>query len=148
MRILNINKYYALRGGADREMFNLEEILKAHGHEVIPFAQRIPENKPSDYQDYFAESLNWDVIAESSLLQKIRSFGKIIHNSDAERQLDKLVREVRPHVAHIHNFTYDLSPSILYVLRNHAIPTIMHLHDTRMFSNPSDGITTNRHLRI
>ena len=29
MRILNINKYYALRGGADREMFNLEEILKA-----------------------------------------------------------------------------------------------------------------------
>ncbi len=133
MRILNINKYYALRGGADREMFNLEEILKAHGHDVIPFAQRIPENKPSEYQDYFAESLNWDVVAESSLMHKIRSFGKIIHNRDAERRLTMLVKEVRPQVAHIHNFTYDLSPSILNALRDHAIPTIMHLHDTRMF---------------
>ena len=53
MRILLANKFYYRRGGDCIYMLNLEQLLKAHGHEVAVFAMDYPENVESPWQKYF-----------------------------------------------------------------------------------------------
>lgn len=43
MKILLSNKFYYRRGGDCIYMLNLEQLLKAHGHEVAVFAMDSPE---------------------------------------------------------------------------------------------------------
>ena len=44
MKILLANKFYYRRGGDCVHTLNLEQLLKAHGHEVAVFAMDYPEN--------------------------------------------------------------------------------------------------------
>ncbi|MCK9995909.1 MAG: glycosyltransferase, partial [Candidatus Krumholzibacteria bacterium] len=56
----------------------------------------------------------------------------LIWNREAAANLDALLKETRPTVAHLHNIYHHLSPSILPVLRRHGIPVVMTLHDLRL----------------
>ena len=47
MRILLANKYYYLRSGTERYMFNATRLLEKQGHEIIPFAMHHPRNRPT-----------------------------------------------------------------------------------------------------
>ena len=38
MRILLVNYRYFISGGPEKYMFNLMQIMREHGHEVIPFS--------------------------------------------------------------------------------------------------------------
>ena len=38
MKILQINKYHYIRGGADRVYFNTGKLLENNGHDVIYFS--------------------------------------------------------------------------------------------------------------
>ncbi len=55
----------------------------------------------------------------------------MIHSRALNRQLEQLIRDTRPDVAHIHNLFPLMSPSILTVLRKHRIPIVMTLHNFR-----------------
>jgi len=44
MNILQINKFYYLKGGAERYYFNLSKLLEEKGHKVIPFAMKSQRN--------------------------------------------------------------------------------------------------------
>jgi glycosyltransferase involved in cell wall biosynthesis len=56
----------------------------------------------------------------------------LVWNREAARNLDALLREARPDVAHLHNIYHHLSPSILPVLARHRVPMVMTLHDLRL----------------
>ena len=58
MRVLMINKFYYLRGGTERYVFDMTGVLERHGHEVIPFAMRHAENRDSLYSPYFVEEIS------------------------------------------------------------------------------------------
>ena len=53
MKILNINKFHYIQGGADRHYLDLKKLLESHGHTVIDFAMQSPRNLPSSYAKYF-----------------------------------------------------------------------------------------------
>ncbi|MDO8521367.1 MAG: hypothetical protein Q7S52_04585 [bacterium] len=50
---MNVNKFYYLRGGAERYFFSLTELLTSRGHEVIPFSMQHPQNLSTPYAKYF-----------------------------------------------------------------------------------------------
>ena len=45
MKIIQANKFYALKGGAERYMLELSGWLESQGHQVIPFSMQDPDNR-------------------------------------------------------------------------------------------------------
>ena len=132
MKILQINKFHYLKGGAERCYFDTARILREEGHRVAFFAMQHPANQSTQWQKYFISQV--DFHAKQTLWQKIKIAGKIIYNPETARKLEKLILDFKPDVAHLHNIYHQLSPSVIYVLKKHNIPMVMTLHDYNLIS--------------
>ena len=73
MRILMVNSFNYLRGGAERCCFDLSALLEANGHQVIPFSMRHPRNVPSPYADYFVASQEVAAYFEAVTAESLRA---------------------------------------------------------------------------
>ena len=60
MKILHINKYYFLKGGAERYVVELMKLQEAQGHEVAIFAMAHPNNLPTPWSKYFVSQVRTD----------------------------------------------------------------------------------------
>ncbi len=132
-KLLLVNKFYHDKGpagGVGRYLVQEEEDLLKADWDVVPFAMADSDARPSPWnrffvraRDYSAPRFNGEAIGDSISL---------IWNREAAANLDSLLKETRPTVAHLHNIYHHLSPSILPVLRRHRIPVVMTLHDLRL----------------
>lgn len=129
MRILQINKYHFIKGGADRVFFNTISLLEQRGHEVLTFSTRRPENIPGKYSDYFVPYIEH---RQNTGLRNLLNAGRYLYNKSAYKNLERLVSTFRPDIAHLHLFYGDLSASILKVLRKAGIPVVLSVHDYRL----------------
>ena len=129
MKILQINKYYFKKGGAETVFFNTMRLLEEHGHTVIPFSLKNKKNEQSPYEGYFVD---YPELSESSLFQKLRNVQSFFYNKDAAQKLEALIQKERPDVAHIHLMFNSMSVSILPVLKKYGIPVVMSVHDYRL----------------
>jgi glycosyltransferase involved in cell wall biosynthesis len=68
----------------------------------------------------------------SKFVEQVRTFALSPWNPASARTLAKLIDEVRPDVAHVHNTWYRWSPSIVGALRNHGVPVVMTVHNYRL----------------
>lgn len=125
MKILQINKFYYLRGGSERYVLDFSKILKDKGHKVIPFSTHDSRNERTEYEKYFADKVRLDKFS-------IKNIFKIFYNYDAINKLKKLIAEEKPDIAHLHNIDYQLSASIIGVLKKHNIPVVQTLHDYKI----------------
>jgi len=130
MRILNINKFYYIQGGADRHYFDLIELLEKHGHTVIPFAMQSKKNRPSPYSDHFVRKVDLSQVKFS--FQALKNIGRIFYSWQAKRKIKDLIQKEKPDIAHIHNIYHQISPSILGVLKKHKIPIVMTVNDYKL----------------
>jgi len=128
--LLSINNYYYPRGGAEVVFLEQNRMLEASGWQVVPFAMHHPLNLPSPWSSYFVEELEFD--GSYSPLAKLRRATKVIYSREARTKLRRLLDVVRPDVAHLHNIYHHISPSILSLLSQRQVPTIMTLHDLKI----------------
>ncbi len=132
-KVLLINKFYHDRGpagGVGRYLVQEEEDLTAAGWQVIPFAMDEPDTRPTPWRRFFVKARDYS--APRFGAGALGDAASLIWNREAARNLDALLREVRPDVAHVHNIYHHLSPSILPVLQRHRVPVVMTLHDLRL----------------
>ena len=127
MTVLQINKYHWPKGGADRYMLELSDLLTAHGHKVIPFAMADERNLPSPYAKHFVSPVVTDPPRHD--WQGLRTFGRAMYSFEAAKKLRDLIRSVKPDVAHVHNIYTQISPSVLDVLKREKIPIVLSVHD-------------------
>lgn len=130
MHILSANKFYYIKGGCERYMFGLNQLLRAQGHQIIPFSMVHPENEASQYSSYFVSEI--DFFSSGGMASKIKAGLNVIYSREARVKIDVLIKETQPHIAHLHNIAHQLSPSILYALQKNNIPTIQTLHDLKL----------------
>lgn len=130
MNILLINKYYKYKGGVEKHVFQLENLLKENGHNVIIFSTKDNQTVQNDYIKYFPKY--FDISINSSFSEKISSISKFFINFEAIRKLKRLLKENHVDVAHIHNIYHHITPSILKVLKKHKIPIVMTIHDYKL----------------
>ncbi|MEX2245999.1 MAG: glycosyltransferase family 4 protein [Dehalococcoidia bacterium] len=131
MRVLQVNKFHYNRGGAETAYFATAELLERHGHDVIPFAMADDRNVPTPYDRYFVS--NVELREESGgVFDRLAVAGRILYSREAEHHLDRLLRDTRPDVAHLHNVYHQLSPSVLRALGRHRVPVVMTLHDYKL----------------
>jgi glycosyltransferase involved in cell wall biosynthesis len=132
MRILQINKYYYLKSGSERYMFNLSSLLKSRGHQIIPFAMKQEKNVPTEYSRYFVENIDYDKVINESIFKKMYVGLKSIYSWEARKKLLRLIGKKNPDIAHVHKISNILTPSILYALKKKEIPIVQTLHDYRI----------------
>jgi len=126
MNILLINKFFYSRGGCERHYFDLAKMLEDNGHQVIHFSMHDERNLYSPYSKYFIDNVNFNNYNLFSPL-------KLIYNRKAVRNLNKLLKEEKIDVAHLHNIAHHLTPAIITVLKKNNIPVVMTLHDYKLF---------------
>lgn len=137
VKILLINKYHFLKGGAERAYFDMARMLEARGHTVAFFSMRHPQNKSTPWERYFIENIEYHEEEQEgvrSAWKRLRLAGKILFNFDAKRKLESLLVDFQPDIAHLHNIYHQLSPSLLQALKKHRVPVVMTLHDYKLVS--------------
>jgi glycosyltransferase involved in cell wall biosynthesis len=125
MKILQINKYYYLKGGSERYLFEVGDMLRKAGHTVMPFSMQDEANTHSRYEKYFAQKVDVNKFS-------LRDIVKFFYNYDAVKKLEILIKKERPDIAHLHNIYHQLSPAIIKVLKKNNIPVVMTLHDYKI----------------
>lgn len=130
MRILQINKFFYRRGGSETYFFDLIKLLEEEGHEVITFSTKSPKNLPSSYEKFFVEEIDFG--KSEGLIKNLKKFGHSLYSLEAKRKLEKLIIATKPEVAHLHNISHHLSPSIFSVLKKYKIPVVQTLHDYQL----------------
>jgi len=130
MNILLVNKFYYLRGGAERSFFETKRLLESRGHRVIPFAMQDERNEPSAYARYFVNNVEFN--RDHSLREKVEIIPRVLYFRQARRRLERLLRRERVDVAHLHNIAHQISPSILHSLKKFRIPVVQTLHDYKL----------------
>lgn len=115
MKILNINKYYYIKGGAERYYFALTKLFQDNGHQVIPFSQKDEKNFNTPYEKYFPKN-------------KYRFFWSF----KTAKNLEALIEKEKPDICHAHLIYHHLTPSILSVLKKHKIPVVLTTHDYKL----------------
>lgn len=134
MKVLMCNSFYYLRGGAERCFFDLTSLLEAHGHQVIPFSMQDERNRPSAYSDYFISNIDFpsQMGQGSSLRDKLSAAERVIYSREAARQIERLITDTKPDIAHVHGIAHETSPSILPALKRAGIPVVQTLHDYKL----------------
>jgi len=122
MKILLINNFHYRKGGSEAVYFNTARILREHGHEVVCFSQKDSRNEQCPEDKFFFNGKG----------NKITSVIKYFYNSDAAKNLEKLLSHFSPDIAHIHLMWGCSASAVLRVLNRHNIPIVHTAHDYRM----------------
>lgn len=125
MKILQINKFYYLKGGSERHVFSLSRLLREAGYEVVPFAMADENNEITPYSRYFSRPVSLENF-------NLKNIFKLFYNREAAKKLEELIKSERPDIAHLHNISGQLSSSVINVLKKYNIPIVQTLHDYKL----------------
>jgi glycosyltransferase involved in cell wall biosynthesis len=135
MKILQVSQNLFVKGGSDRMFLDTCALLKQHGHTVIPFVAKHPDNTPSQWETYFPPAANFDHPGPSDLI-------RYVYSRPAANALRRLIREHKPDIAHLHITYGKLTASILPMLKAQGIPIVHTMHEYRQIS-PNYTLTHN-----
>ncbi|HIF9343392.1 TPA: glycosyltransferase family 4 protein [Photobacterium damselae] len=130
MKVLVVNKFFFLKGGAETVFFQEREMLKSFGVDVIDFSMQHEKNWDSSYADFFVE--NVDYHQEHSITSQLKTAFDFIHNSEACRKIKLLIQQEQPDIVHFHNIYHQLTPSVIKVAKSLGCKTVLTAHDTKM----------------
>ncbi|GMW01918.1 MAG: glycosyl transferase [Candidatus Hydrogenedentota bacterium] len=130
LRILQINKFHFLNGGAELYYLGLSELLRDHGHTVHFFSMAHPENIPCEQSGYFIEHVNYE--NPGGLQGKLKIAAKTVYNGEARRKIARLLDDEPYDVVHLHNYHHQITPSILPEIKKRGIPIVMMVQDFKI----------------
>ncbi len=140
MKILQANKFYYYRGGAEKVFFDTIVGLREKGNEVMEFSMNHLQNIPSPYAKYFISEIN--LIDNKN---NWRNFKHLFNSKEVEDKLALLIKEKgKPEVAHFHNVYHQLSASIFKSLHRKKVPIVLTVHDVQPMCPNHRMIRNNR----
>lgn len=131
MRVLLVNKFFFIKGGAETVYFQERDQLRAAGVEVAEFSMSHPKNLPSDYARWFARNVDYHGNG-SGLVGELRTARDFIHNSEACEKFNDLLLHVQPDIVHFHNIYHQLTPSLIGIARRFGCKTVLTAHDYKI----------------
>lgn len=127
MKILLVNKYHYLKGGAETYYFTLGKILEKAGHTVIYFSMSSSENLPCKQENYFVSHKEY--VNKTTFIEKIKAFNTLIYSKEAYNKITKLIENEKPDLAILSNIHRQLTTSIIDALYEHKIKIYWVVHD-------------------
>ncbi len=128
--LLSVNNYHYYRGGAETVFLRHNELFESIGWRVVPFAMHHPRNLQTAWSRFFIDEIEFG--GSYSLSQKMLRVPRVIYSMQARKRLGGLLNAISPDICHAHNIYHHISPSILSLLRQRGVPTVMTLHDLKI----------------
>lgn len=129
MNILVVNWTWHPSGGDWTYVENVTKLYQQKGHQVIPFSMKDDRNYPTAYSDYFIENIDYKKINKRSISAGIKVVSKSIYSFEAQKNLERLLSDVKIDFAHINVIHHYITPTILKILKKKNIPIIWTLHE-------------------
>lgn len=129
MKILMVNKFLHPHGGSETYMLKLGEYLTSLGNEVQYFGMEHPDRCVGNSAGCYTENMDFH---NSSILKELSLPFKIIYSKEARKKISAVIENFKPDVVHLNNINFQLTPSIIYEIKEHGIPIVQTVHDTQM----------------
>lgn len=133
MRILIVNKYARVTGGADVHSLGLAAALAERGHQVAMLSTASPQNlfREGEFVD---ASVTHASRGQLGALERLGVARRAIWNRDAAGAMRSLIRRFRPQVVHSHKLYPQLSVAPIVVANRGGVPIVQTLHDYEFIS--------------
>lgn len=128
MKVLLIHKFHYMLGGTETFHYNLANALVAAGHEVVFFSMYDERNIPCAQDKYFVSNVDYND-PNLRITQKIAMGIKLIYSFESKRNIEQLIQDEQPDIAHIGLLHRQITFSVVDVLNKYNIPVVMHLHE-------------------
>lgn len=134
MNILIVNKFLYPNGGSETYIFEIGKQLQKMGHEVQYFGMDHEGNIVGNRVQSYTKDMDFHGGSLSKLLYPF----KIIYSKDARRKIRAVLDDFAPDVVHLNNFTYQITPSVLYEIRKyeketgHSVKIVATVHDPQI----------------
>jgi glycosyltransferase involved in cell wall biosynthesis len=128
VRILIVNNFARITGGADLHCLQLAGGLRARGHEVAFLATADPLNQEDrgQFVPLIVTNATRDQVSGRAALGVAAS---AFWNTEAARAARSLIVRFRPHVAHLHKLYVQLSVAPVVVAARSGVPIVQTVHD-------------------
>lgn len=133
MRILIVNKYARVTGGADVHCLGLAEALVERGHQVAMLSTASPENlfRKGEFVDASVTHASREQLGAVRQLDVAR---RAIWNPGAAGAMRSLIRSFRPQVVHAHKIYPQLSVAPIVIASRAGVPIVQTVHDYEFIS--------------
>jgi glycosyltransferase involved in cell wall biosynthesis len=128
MKVLQINNFEHIGGGSDRVYQLTCKLLIDAGHAVASLSCG---EAPFDGRKHTV-LLPKNGYVQKRLSDTLRNAVTFIRRPEAESAIDRIVRDFRPDIAHLHIFYGQLSSAIVRRLKAAGVPMVMTVHEYRM----------------
>lgn len=145
MKVLLVNKFLYPKGGAETYVFKLGKLLEREGHEVQYFGLKDDRNIVGNRINALAQPRDF----QAGLRANFKKPLSIIYNSDARKQIGRVLEDFNPDVVHLNNIHYHLTPSIISECGkyrkqvNKNLKIVYTAHDYQLIC-PSHGLFDNQ----
>jgi glycosyltransferase involved in cell wall biosynthesis len=129
MKILQINKFLYPKGGSETYMFELSNALKERGYEIEFWGMEDEKNIIKDTYSSFVGNINFSTL---DLFGKISNTFSTIYSLEAKKKMAIVLDKFKPDIVHIHNFNFQLTPSILPEIKKRDIKIVYTAHDSQL----------------
>lgn len=116
MKILIVNKFLYPNGGSETYIFKIGEYLKSIGHEVQYFGMEHEGRCVGNSAEQYTQDMDFH---NASIKDKLTYPLKTIYSGDAKRKMRIVLDAFHPDVVHLNNFNYQLTPSIIYAVKEY-----------------------------
>ena len=130
MKILQINKFLKIVGGAETYMFSLAKGLKERNHEVAFWGMYDDDNLVEDKYDSFVRKRDFN--GKAAAIKYLLEAPSLIYSNENKKRFKKIISQFKPDVIHIHNFNYQLTPSFLGEAKKEGIRVVHTIHDSQL----------------
>ena len=129
MKIITVSKFYFRRSDLENYLFNITDILREKGHEIVPFATSCKNNYFNDNDDFYTEYTDIEGEKEFALAKKITAVKRIFYNDDIGKKFALLLDYTKPDIVWGFGINRYISPSIFIEAQRRNIPVIHRFSD-------------------
>ena len=128
MKILMVNKFLYPRGGSESYMLSLGDCLAKMGHQVEYFGMYDEKNTVGNSAKQYTYNMDFHSTGLGRFLYPFR----ILYSPEAKRKIGEVLDRFQPDVVHMNNINFQLTPSIIYAVKQRGIPLVQTVHDYQM----------------
>ncbi len=128
MKILVVNKFYYLRGGAELVAIGTADLMRKAGHDVRAFSMDYPLNMDAPELKYTVPEVSFKGTAS----EKMRGAARVLGLDGLRNSFRKALDEFRPDVVHFHNIHSYLSPAMVEEAHKSGARVLWTLHDYKL----------------
>ena len=126
MRVVLAHNNFTITGGAEVFYHEAGRILEQRGHPVAFMSACDDATHDTVWSTYFPR---YQEYSKGNILNRIGNFSKMVYSQTAKNNMERLIRDFRPDIAHVFAVYVKLTPSILDACREARVPVVMSCND-------------------